>query len=153
MKFSLPLLALSLCLLLSSCLTTPTASSGGPGAVTVTNTNVGALMAAMNSVFPQYGYTAGPANYPTSLSFDKPAGAFGKLMYGSYGVTTTIRVQVDMVSLGANNYRLVPRVSRVSDAGQAGFEEDTKMLGMWAGQFGPVLEKVQEQAVNSGPGY
>ena len=153
MKFTLPLLALSLCLSLSSCLTTPTASSGGPGAVTVTNTNVGALMEAMNTVFPQYGYTAGPANYPTSLSFDKPAGAFGKLMYGSYGVTTTIRVQVDMEPLGGNDYRLVPRVSRVSDAGQAGFEDDTKMLGVWGSQFGPVLKKVQAQAANAGPGY
>ncbi len=153
-KKFLPVLLLVACaLLLSSCLTKPVADSGGGGAVTVQNTNVTALTATMNAIFPQYGYTPGPTNFPASISFDKPAGTFGKLMYGSYGVTNTVRVQVSMVSLGGNNYRLIPRVSRVTDAGQAGFEEDNKMLGAWSGQFAPILKKVQAQATGAGPGY
>lgn len=154
MKKLLPVLFLLVgSLFLSSCLTKPVADSGGSGAVTVQNTNVTALTATMNAIFPQYGYTPGPANFPTSVSFDKPAGALGKLAYGSYGTTTTIRVTVSMVSLGGNDYRLIPRVSRVTDAGEAGFEEDNKMLGAWSGQFAPILKKVQAQATGAGPGY
>ena len=154
MKRILPLLALGLCTLLASCLTTPVENSGGMGSVTVSNTNTTALIAAMNNVFPQYGYTAGPVNYPDSISFDKPAGGFGKLMYGSYGVTTTFRVKVKMVQVpGTNDYRLIPKLTRVSNAGEAGFEGSTNMMGLWAGEFGPLLKKVQAQAAGAGAGY
>ena len=73
-------------------------------------------------------------------------------MYGSYGVTTTIRATVVIVPVpGTNNYQLRTRVSRVSDAGQAGFEDDQKMLGLWSTQFKPLLEKISAQAANAGP--
>jgi len=40
----------------------------------------------------------------------------------------------------------------VSDAGEAGFEDDTQMLGMWSGQFGPLLQQIRAQAAGAGPG-
>jgi hypothetical protein len=139
-------------LLFAGCLATPVSKSGGIGSVTVSNTNVNAIISAANNVFPQYGYTMGPINYPDSVSFDKPAGAFGKILYGSYGVTTTMRVTMTMVDLpGSNDYQLRTRVSRVSDAGEAGFEDSNKMMGLWSGEFKPLLEKISAQASGAGP--
>jgi len=137
-------------MLLASCLTTPTADSGGMGAVTVPNTNVSALISAAQTVFAQYGYTPGPMSYPDSISFDKPAGGFGKLLYGSYGTTTSIRVKLTLTPLTGKNYRLGTRVSRITDAGEAGFESSRKMMGLWSGQFGPLLQKIKAQAANAG---
>ena len=153
MKRLLP--ASALCLLaifLSGCLTTPVGSSGGPGSTTVPNTNVTAIIAAAQTVFAQSGYTAGPMSYPDSISFDKPSGAFGKLLYGSYGTTTSVRVTLKMTPVGAgNNYLLGTRVSRVTDAGEAGFEDSQKMIGLWSGEFGPLLQQIKAQAANAGP--
>ncbi len=147
---SLPLVPLVCSLFLIGCLTTPVAKPGGAGVVP--NTNPFAIITAAQSVFAEYGYTPGPSSFPDSISFDKPAGGFGKLMYGSYGVTTTVRSTLLIVQVpGTNDYQLRTKVSRVSDAGEAGFEEDEKMLGAWSAQFKPLLEKISLQAANAGP--
>jgi len=151
MKLLLPLASLSL-FLLSGCLVSPVSESGGPGSVTVTNSSPESIIAAARVVFPEYGYTPGPANFPRSVSFDKPAGAFGKLLYGSYGTTTTMRVTVNIIPIPeTSDYRLVPRLKRVSDAGQAGFEDSNSMASLWAAEFGPVLRKVRDLAENRNP--
>lgn len=141
----------ALAFLLAGCLTTPVSDSGGMGAVTVPNTNVTALISAAQTVFAQSGYSPGPMSYPDSISFDKPAGGFGKLLYGSYGTTTSVRVKLTMTQLAGNDYRLGTRVSRVTDAGEAGFEDNRKMIGLWSGEFGPLLQKIKAQAANAGP--
>lgn len=151
MRRLLPALLLSFAALLAGCLTTPVADSGGPGATTVPNTNATAIISAAQDVFANYGYTPGPMSYPDSISFDKPAGAFGKLLYGSYGTTTSVRAKLIITPLGGGNYRLGTRVSRVSDAGEAGFEDSTKMMGVWSSQFGPLLKQISAQAANAGP--
>jgi hypothetical protein len=153
MKRFLPISALcALAILLSGCLTAPVSNSGGMGATTVPNTNVTALISSAQAVFAQYGYSPGPMSYPYSISFDKPSGGFGKLLYGSYGTTTTVRVKLTMLQLpGTNDYRLGTRVSRVTDAGEAGFEDSKKMVGLWSGEFGPILQKINAQAANAGP--
>lgn len=148
----LPLVLSFLVFLLGGCLTTPVGKTGGPGSITVQNSNPFAILNAAQTVFAESGYSGGPGNFPESISFEKPAGAMGKLFYGSYGNTTTIRVKISMVQIpGTNDYRLVPHVSRVTDAGQAGFEDDQRMLGMWSGQFKPLLRKVAAQAGGAGP--
>ncbi len=146
-----PLALCAFVILLAGCLATPTSDSGGLGAVTVPNTNVSALISAAQTVFAQYGYSPGPMSYPDSISFDKPAGGFGKLLYGSYGTTTTVRVKLRMAQLTGNDYRLSTRVSRVTNAGEAGFESNRKMIGLWSGEFGPLLQKIKTQASNAGP--
>ena len=129
------------------------ANSGGIGSVVVPNTNVSALIAAARLVFTQYGYSPGPVNYPDSISFDKPAGGLGKLFYGSYNQTTTYRVRLSMIQMpGSNNFQLRTGVSRVSDAGEAGFEDSTKMIGLWSGEFLPLLKKIKAQAAGAGSG-
>ena len=153
MKRILPLAASVLTLLLAGCLTTPVADSGGPGAVTVPNTNVDAIIAAAQPVFASAGYTAGPANYPSSVSFDKPSGAFGKILYGSYGTTTTVRAKLRIAQISniTNDYRISVSVTRVSNAGEAGFESSSRMLGVWSAEYGPLLKQISEQAANAGP--
>lgn len=148
----LPFSLLAIFTALAGCLTTPVAKSGGSGAGTVVNSNPSAIIAAATSVFAEYGYTLGPVDYPNSVSFDKPAGTFGKLMYGSYGVTTTVRVKLSMIPLpGTNaNYRLSTQVSRVSDAGEAGFEDSQRMLGLWSAEFKPLVRQIITRASNAG---
>ena len=134
-------------------MTTQTSSSGGTGGITVQNTNPGAIIAAARSVFAQSGYSMSSIDYPTAISFDKPAGRLGELVYGSYGVTTTIRVKLSLLPIpGTNDYRLKPNLSRVSDAGAAGFEESTKMLGIWTGEFKSLLRQIQSRAAGVGAG-
>jgi hypothetical protein len=150
-KYLLPLVALLA--LLAGCLTAPVADSGGIGAVTVSNTNPSAIVAAAQTVFANYGYTPGPVNYPDSISFDKPSGAFGKILYGSYGTTNSVRVKLGMVQISSitNDYRLSTTVYRVTDDGEAGFESDQKMIGLWNAEFGPLLKQISAQAANAGP--
>ncbi|MEO8205782.1 MAG: hypothetical protein ABI615_06340 [Chthoniobacterales bacterium] len=153
-KLLFPAVLLATTLLFAGCLLSPVAKSGGPGAITVMNSNPTAIIGAAQNIFPQYGYTLAGVSYPDSISFDKPAGSFDKALYGSYGVSTTLRVRVSLQQLqGTNNYRVSTRVLRVSDAGEAGFESSQKMLGLWSGQFAPLLKQVNTQAAGAGKGY
>ncbi len=149
MKY-LPLLAL-VGVFLSGCLTTPVSRSGGAGAHTVMNSNPAAIVSAAQSVFANSGYTSGPSNFPDSISFDKPGGAFGQLMWGSYDQSTTVRARMNMDAIpGTNNYRLSVKVFAVNDAGDPGFEEGRPLLGGWQLQFDPLLTKIAQQAGGAG---
>ncbi len=148
-----PTLFFSFALLLAGCLTTPVSQHGGPGSVTVPNTNPRAIFKAARAVFAEYGYSPGPGKFPQTISFDRPAGAFGELMFGSYNRTTTFRVQLEILPLpGSNDFRLAPRVSRISHGSMAGFERDTNMMRFWSGQFRPILRDIKNRAANAGPG-
>jgi hypothetical protein len=39
----------------------------------------------------------------------------------------------------------------VTDAGEAGFEDSRAMLGLWSGEFKPLLQKISAEAANAGP--
>lgn len=140
--------------LFSGCLASPVAQSGGPGATTIPNSNAGAIAAAARTVFANYGYTLGPGNFPNSISFERPAGSFGQLMFGSYGQSTTFRVRLQIHSIpGTSDFRVVPRVSRVNNAGEAGFESDTNMMRFWSGQFNSIMRDIRKRASNAGGGF
>jgi hypothetical protein len=144
---TLSLLALT-ALFFTGCMTTPVSKTGTTTAV---NSNPYAIVNAAQSVFANSGYSAGPANFPTSVAFDKPSGAFGKIMYGSYDQTTTIRCTVSINQIpGTSNYRLSARASVVQDAGQAGFESGRPLL-VGDDQFNPLLRQIASQASNAGP--
>ena len=140
-------------LLLAGCLTTPVDKSGGPGSVTVTNSNPAAIVAAAQSVFPNYGYTPGFGNGISSVVFDKNSNKLANVLWGSYGCKQTIRVKVKIVQIpGTNNYLISPKVYTVSDAGEAGFESKRALMGLWGSEFGPLLKQVSQQASGAG-GY
>ena len=143
--------AVALSLVLSGCLVSPVSQSGGLGSVTVNNSNPNAIVAAAQAVFPQSGYQLSNSNYPYSISFDKASNRFANVMWGSYGDPQTIRVRVMINQIpGTNNYRLVPKVYSVSDAGEAGFEDKRPLMGLWSSQFGPLLKQVAAQAGGAG---
>lgn len=151
-RLFLPCTALAMILLLGGCMTTPVAQSGGRNAVTVPNSNPSAIAAAARTVFARYGYAPGPGNFPASISFDRPAGNFGHLMFGSYGRSTTFRVRLQIIPLpGTQDFRLVPRVSRVGNARMAGFEDEVPMTSFWSGQFRPILRDIKTAAADAGP--
>ena len=136
---------------LSGCLTAPVNQSGGPGSVTVTNSNPSAIIATAQSVFPDYGYTPGFGNGISSNVFDKNSNKLANVLWGSYGCKQTIRVEVKILQIpGTNNYLISPKVYTVSDAGEASFENKRALLGLWGSEFGPLLKKVSEQASGAG---
>ena len=132
---------------LVGCLSSPISSSGGIGAVTVHDTNADAVTAAARDVFATRGYTLSGVDYPDSISFDKPAGGFGNVMWGSYGNPQAIRVRLAMVQIpGTDNIRLEPKVFSVSDAGEAGFDNARPLFGIWNAEFGPMLKDIARKA-------
>ena len=144
------LLAASLAVLfLAGCLSSPIASSGGIGAITVKNTSVDLVISAAQTVFAGRGYTLSDSDYPESVSFDKPAGSFGNAMWGSYGNPQSIRVKIAMVPIPmTSDIRLEPRVYSVGDAGEAGFDNERPLIGLWNAEFGPMLKQVASLAGN-----
>jgi hypothetical protein len=145
----LPILAT---LLLTGCLTTPVEKSGGMGSVTVTNSNPTAIVTAAQSVFPNYGYTPTfGGDGVTSACFDKNSNRVANVLWGSYGDPQTLRVKMKIVQIpGTNDYRISPKVYTVSDAGEAGFESNRPLIGLWSSEFGPLLKKVSSQASGVG---
>ena len=122
------------------------------GSVTVTNSNPGAIVAAAQSVFPEYGYspTFG-GDGVTSACFDKNSNRVANVLWGSYGDPQTLRVKMKIVQIpGTNDYRISPKVYTVSDAGEAGFESNRPLIGLWSSEFGPLLKKVSSQASGVG---
>jgi hypothetical protein len=140
--------------LLSGCMATPVERSGGPGSVTIANSNPFAIASAAGAVFPRYGYTPGPGRFPDSISFERPAGRAGEAMFGSFNNRTTFRVRLRIVPIaGTPDFRVMPQVYRVSNAGQAGFEQQVPMMRSWSGQFSAILRDVRARAENSGPTF
>jgi hypothetical protein len=144
-----PLGLLTAVLLLSGCLTSSNSSAGGLLGVTVPNTTVDAIINAAQSAFGQAGYSVGPVDYPNSISFDKPAGAFGQAMWGGYNQSTGYRARLNMIPLSGNDYRLSVKVFAVNDAGQAGFEDSRPLVGPWSAEFLPILNKIKAQAAGA----
>jgi hypothetical protein len=143
--------ALALLLPLAGCLVTPVSESGGTGSVTVTNSNPDAIIAAAQSVFPNYGYTLHNAHAPTSVSFDQASNKVANVMWGSYGNPQTLRVKVQITRIpGTNNYRLAPKVYTVSDAGVAGFESKRPLVSLWNSQYESLFEQIATQASGAG---
>jgi hypothetical protein len=82
-------------------------------------------------------------------AFDKPAGGFGNVMWGSYGNPQTIRVKIAMVAIPmTSDIRLQPSVYSVGSAGQAGFDDEHPLMGMWNAEFAPMLKQVASMAGN-----
>lgn len=146
-KQTLRFSTLAAAVFLSGCLASNISSSGGIGAVTVKNTNPNAVISAAQDVFSQKGYTLSGSNYPDSVSFDKPAGGFGNAMWGSYGDPQTIRVKLALVPVpGTSNIRIEPSVYSVGDAGEAGFDSERPLIGLWNAEFAPMLGRIAQQA-------
>jgi hypothetical protein len=152
LQASLLLCSLLCTLLLAGCLVTPVSESGGMGSVTVTNSNPGAIIAAAQSVFPNYGYSSTfGGDGVSSVCFDKNSNKVANVIWGSYDDPQTLHLKVKIVQIpGTNDYRISPKVSTISDQGEAGFESKHKLNGLWASQFGPILKKVAAQASGAG---
>ena len=142
-----------LALFLGGCSSIPEEGPKALGAVTATNTNPAAIIAAAQNVFAESGYTAGFVNAPEWIAFDKPAGKFGKALWGGYDQTTTIRVRVMLAPMGGGgDYRLSTQVYEVEDANEMGFEDEQALSGLWSGEFEPLLKRIGAQASGAGPG-
>lgn len=138
--------------LLAGCLATPVERTGGPGSITIPNTNPHAIFHAAMPVFSAHGYTLARSNFPRSISFERPAGRLGSLAFGSTMQTTSFRVRVEMVPIpGTQDFRLRTQVERVNNANVAGFEQSTQMLRVWANQFNSILRQIKAKAANAGP--
>ncbi|MFV0416811.1 MAG: hypothetical protein ACK5NG_10650 [Chthoniobacterales bacterium] len=139
----------SLSVFLTACLVSSPEKSGGLAAITVVNTSLSDVVEAANQAFTNAGYTQGPVDYPDSFSYDKPSGAFGQVMWGSYHDPSSYRAVLKVNSLGDNSYRLSAHARIVSDSGDAGFESSRPMIGPWNLELMPVLRNIKKQTDNS----
>jgi hypothetical protein len=74
-----------------------------------------------------------------------------QVLWGSYGNPQTIRVKVQIVPIPASSdYRISPKVSTVSNAGEAGFESKRPLLSLWNSEFAPLLKQVAAKASGAG---
>jgi hypothetical protein len=145
------LLALGLVFGGGGCIVSSPGGGGGFGATTIPNTNPTAIIQAANGAFSDAGYSISLANYPESVSYDREAGSFGQLMYGSYGQSASYRATLHMRPVGSgSDYRVWVTVARVNNAGEAGFEDTTPMMSLWAAEFNPVVRQIKAQASNAG---
>lgn len=145
-------LAMGLLALLTGCLTTPVERSGGPGSLTVPNSNAASIRTAAQTVFARYGYTQVGGGSPQALSFQRPAGRFGELMFGSHGQQTHFRVDLGILPIpGTNDFRLTTQVNRVNSANRPGFERETQMMRSWSAQFNSILRDIRSKAADAGP--
>jgi len=151
MKRLVPLCCiLGLALLLAGCLFRPVSKSGPTGSTTIRNTTPEAIRRAAITVFAHHGYTERRSRFPQSLTFERPAGKLGEFMFGSFSQTTTFRVVIQLVPLPeSRDIRMTPSIYRVNNAGVAGFESDTRMLGMWSGQLRPIFTEIDERAAGA----
>ena len=139
------------CWALAGCLASPVKRSGGPGSVTIPDTNPRAITAAARQVFARYGYAPGPSGFPRWISFERAAGRTGEIIFGGPFGDTAFRVRLDMIPIpGTRDIRVLPTVRRVSNAGRAGFERETGMLRMWSAQFGSALRDIRDLAAHAG---
>jgi hypothetical protein len=137
---------------LSGCLTSPVERSGGPGSITVPNSNPEAIRRAAIAIFPRYGYSPGPGSFPSSMSFQRPSGRTGEVMFGGFNQTTFFRVRIQIIPIaGTSDIRLTTQVYRVTNADQPGFARETAMFRSWSSQFQSILRKIRSQAEDAGP--
>lgn len=128
--------------------------SGGPGSITIPNTNAFAINAAARTVFARYGYRPGPGRLPESISFERPAGRTGELAFGSFNSTTTFRARLRLVPIsGTRDIRVMTQLYRVENAGRAGFEREISMMRSWSGQFNSILREIRDLSENAGTGF
>jgi len=122
-------------------------NSGATGSTTIRNTTPEAIRSAAIPVFARHGYAERRSRFPQSLTFERPAGKLGEFLFGSFSQTTTFRVVLQLVPLTkSRDFRIIPGIYRVNSAGIAGFERDTRMLGMWSNQLRPILREIDERA-------
>lgn len=136
---------------LAGCLATPVERTGGPGSITIPNTNTVAVATAAREVFPRYGFSTGPSGLPNWISFQRPVGRTGQLAFGGFHGQTVIRARLTLLPIaGTNDIRVIPRVSNVRSAGVPGFEDETPMIfRSWATQLRPILREIHDRAANA----
>lgn len=134
----------------AGCLFRPMESSGATGSTTVRDTTPEAIRRAAVPVFARHGYAERGSRFPSSLTFERPAGKVGEFFFGSFSQTTTFRVVLQLVPLAeSRDIRIIPGIYRVNRTGVAGFESDTRMLGMWSSQMRPIFREIDERATGA----
>lgn len=153
-RIKLPHALLAVSLALAGCVLSPVERSGGPGSVTIPNTNPVAIARASRTAFARYGFRQSRSAMPHWIAFDRPAGRTGEIMFGGiHAGDTAIRARLTMIPIaGTHDIRVMPTVLRVTDASSASFARETGMLfRSWSSQLRPVLREIQAQASNAGP--
>lgn len=139
-------------LALAGCLASPVERSGGPGSVTIPDTNPSAIRAAAVRAFARYGYEPGPSGFPRWITFQRPAGRTGNAAFGGPFGDAAIRVRLDLAPVpGTRDIRVMPAVYRVTNASRSRFERETPMSRMWSGQFRSALQEIKRTSAGAGP--
>jgi hypothetical protein len=79
--------------------------------------------------------------------FDRPTSTMSQVMYGGWFDKDTVRerVRLNLVRLGDDMYRLECTAVMVRDAGDAFFEEETRMTRLRSGPYEKILREVERR--------
>lgn len=103
-----------------------------------------AIRQVTRQVFEEQGYTGSWG--VMSMVFNRPASTLNNLVYGDWDLhSVSVRVEVNIVALGTNGYRVSCEAFRVRDAGDRVFEDTQKLKKISKGPYQKMLNQVKRR--------
>jgi hypothetical protein len=123
-------------------------SKGGSGAfaaITIHDSSTSQVRETVMTVFGEKGFY--DASRPGSWFLDRPTSKMGRLMHGGWFDADGVRerVKLRLIPLSDGAYRIECTAVMVRDAGDAFFEEETRMTGLKSGPYEQLLEEVERR--------
>jgi hypothetical protein len=124
-------------------------ASASFASVVIPNQTPDAICKAAAAVFQEDGYQVAALS-PDNMVFQKEASRAQSMAYGGivdthYGSTTVVRVRAQLVSLGANGYRMQCSASMVRNANDSFFEDESRLSNLRSGPYQSLLNKVAKR--------
>ena len=140
-------------LVLSGCLSYPTAQSG-PGTVTIPNTNPRAIFNAAEMTFSNAGFTRSASHFPHSITFEQRQSPGRKMAVSFDTRASSYRVILHIARLpGTHDFRLMPRVDRMDHRRVADVGRRSQIVRVWSGRFQSLVVRTRTRAANAGPAH
>jgi hypothetical protein len=117
--------------------------------VTITNRSPAEIGVAVGQVFQEDGYTLRTSK-DGQWVFEKEGTRANDLAYNGLvathnGSRTAVRVRMDLVELGNDSRRLQCQAYMVRNAGEAFFEDESRVANIRSGPYQSLLDKVAER--------
>jgi len=123
--------------------------SSGFASVVIPGHSADEISKAAGAVFQEDGYQVASLN-TDGMVFQKQGSrgqdiAYNGMVGSYYGEVSVTRVRAQIVDLGAGSYRLQCQAYVVRNAGDAVFEDESRLLNVRSGPYQSLLNKVAER--------
>jgi hypothetical protein len=134
-------------ILVAGCQSGPASASFA--SVTIPGKTPEEICNAAAAVFQEGGYQVMSLN-PSGMVFQKEASrrksmAYNGIVNTQYGAVTLERVKAELVDIGAGSHRLQCQASIVRGAGDAFFEDESRLSNLRSGPYQSLLNKVAKR--------